>query len=487
MNYKVRLSKTGSNKTQVQVVYYHNRKTIVVKHLGSVTSELDIQHLKEDAIRWIKKESDTHGLFSENVDKNYLDNYTYLGFKYFYAYEFLEKVFKKFKFDKYLNELFKDLVISRIMEPNSKKESLNFLNEFMDKNHSLDSLYKQITKYDKSKKESLEKEIMDVAKKEFSFDFSFVLYDVTTLYFESFEDYDFQTPGFSKDHKANQPQVVVGLITTRDGLPLSYQVWKGNTFEGKTFIPILKAFKTLHNIEKITVVADSAMLSKINFQTLKDEGLNYIVGARLGNLKQETLNKILKDFKHQNGFSAKVDDLIVDYSSARYSKDLSDMEKQKKKAEKYLGELSFRTPKLKYLKTTLLQNSLNQELIDKHKRLLGLKGYYTDLNLPNTEIINYYHNLYKVEHAWRIAKSDLQTRPIYHYKEDSIRNHLLICFLALTISIYLELKNKISINQIILNLKSITDAKIQNKLNRNIFYQRIELNGMMLKMEEMSY
>ena len=85
MNYKVRFSKTGSNKTQVQIVYYHNRKTIVVKHLGSATSELDI---------------------------------------------------------------------SRILEPNSKRESLNFLNEFVDKNHSLDSLYKQITKYNESKKES---------------------------------------------------------------------------------------------------------------------------------------------------------------------------------------------------------------------------------------------------------------------------------------------------------------------------------------------
>ena len=161
--------------------------------------------------------------------------------------------------------------------------------------------------------------------------------------------------------------------------------------------------------------------------------------------------------------------------------------KAKKKAEKYLGELSFRTPKLKYLKTELLNNSLNQELIDKHKRLLGLKGYYTDLNLPNTEIINYYHNLYKVEHAWRIAKSDLQTRPIYHHKEESIRNHLLICFVALTISVYLELKNKTSIAQIISNLKSITDAKIQNKLNANVFYQRVGLTETVLDMEKLSY
>ena len=443
MNYKIRTSKTGSGKIEVQVVYYHKRKTIVVKHFGSGDIEKDIQSLKEEAKKWIEKESNTYGLFSKNADEVFLESYSYQGFKYFYAYEFLEKIFQKFNCHKYLNGLFKDLVISRILEPNSKRESLNFLTEFMDKDHSLDSLYKQIVKYDESKKQGLETEIMKIAKAELNFDFSFVLYDVTTLYFESFEDYEFQKPGFSKDNKANQPQVVVGLVVTRDGLPLSYQIWKGNTFEGHTFIPILKAFKNTHKIEKLTVVADSAMLSKINFQTLKEEGLNYIVGARLGNLKQDILERVLKDFKMQDNYSTRVDDLIVDYSSARYQKDLSDLEKQKKKAEKYLGELSFRTPKLKYLKTELLNNSLNQELIDKHKRLLGLKGYYTDLNLPNTEIINYYHNLYKVEHAWRIAKSDLQTRPIYHHKEESIRNHLLICFVALTISVYLELKTKL--------------------------------------------
>ena len=487
MNYKIRTSKTGSGKVEVQAVYYHKRKTIVVKHFGSGEAERDIQHLKEDAKRWIETELNTHGLFSQNEDKVYLENYKYLGFKYFYAYEFLEKIFQKFNFHKYLNDLFKDLVISRILEPSSKRESLNFLNEFMGKDHSLDSLYKQIVKYDESKKQNLEKQIMEIAKKEFGFDFSFVLYDVTTLYFESFKDYDFQKPGFSKDHKANQPQVVVGLVVTKDGLPLSYQIWKGNTFEGHTFIPLLKAFKHIHKIEKLTVVADSAMLSKINFQALKEEGLNYIVGARLGNLKQTILEKVLKDFKMQDGCSTRVDDLIVDYSSRRYVKDLSDLEKQKKKVLKHLGELSFRTPKLKYLKTELLNNTLNQELVDKHTRLLGLKGYYTDLNLSNTEIVNYYHNLYKVEHAWRIAKSDLQTRPIYHHKEESIRSHLLICFVALTISVYLELKNKISVAQIILNLKSITDAKIQNKLNGNVLYQRVDLTEAVLSMEKMSY
>ena len=243
MGYKIRTSKTGSGKTEVQIVYYHKRKTIVAKHFGSGKTETEIQTLKESAEKWIEEELNTYGLFNINEDNTFIEKYQYLGFKYFYAYEFLENIFHKFNFHKSLNELFKDLIISRILEPNSKRESLNFLNEFIDKEHSLDSLYKQIVKYDENKKQNLEKQIVEMAKEEFGFDFSFVLYDVTTLYFESFEDYEFQKSGYSKDHKANQPQVVVGLVVTREGLPLSYQVWKGNTFEGNTFIPILKAFK----------------------------------------------------------------------------------------------------------------------------------------------------------------------------------------------------------------------------------------------------
>jgi Transposase DDE domain len=487
MNYKLRTLKTKSGKYEVQVICYHRRKTIVANHLGTANDEGGAKHLVEDGKRWIQEQSETYGLWSSERDGGFLENYEYLGFKYFYACEFLEKILSKFKITKYFNNLFLDLVIARILEPQSKKGSLEFLEEFANRFHSLDSMYKQITQYDGTKKESVEKEIIAIAKSEFGFDFSFVLYDVTTLYFESFEEYEFQCPGFSKDHKANQPQVVVGLLVTKEGFPLSYQVWKGNTFEGHTFIPTLKAFKILHKIEKLTVVADSAMLSKINFNTLKEEGLNYIVGARLGNLKQEVLEKILKDFKSENGFSKKVGDLIVDFSYNRYLKDLSDLEKQKKRAEKYLGELSFRTPKLKYLKTELLNNTLNQELIDKHKKLLGLKGYYTDLNLSNAEIINYYHNLYKVEHAWRIAKSDLQTRPIYHHKGESIRNHLLICFVALSVSVYLEIKNQMSLAQIIDHLKSITDATIKNNLNGNVFYKRVKLSPLMEQIERVSY
>lgn len=471
MKYHIRKIKTKSKKTAIQVFATIDGKRKILKHLGSGLTVGEIQKLEDKAKTWVEFEQGKTGLFPVNTD-NYFNTYEFLGISYSFAYEFLNNLLIKFNFAKHLSPLFKDLIIARILEPNSKKESLIFLNEFLNIFHSEDVMYKAISKYNDNLKKELEKEAVALAKNELNFDFSFVLYDVTTLYFESFKDYEFQKPGFSKDGKSNQPQVVIGLIVSNDGFPLSYDIWKGNTFEGNTFIPILKKFKELHNIKTLTVVADSAMLSKINLEDLKKEQLNYIVGARLGNLTEKLTREILTSIKKEDGCSIRIEDLIVDYSNKRYHKDFKELEKQKTKALKYVGDTSIRTPKLKYLKTESIAATLNQNLIDKHTFLLGLKGYKTNLKLENTEIIKYYHNLFKVEHAWRIAKSDLESRPIYHRKKESIQNHILICFTALAITIYLEIKTRLSTGQIVKILKSAIDGKILNKVTGEILIDK---------------
>lgn len=487
MNYKIRMCKTKKGMREVQIIYFHKRKTIVAKHLGTAKEVDDVEHLREDGQRWIENEMNNYGLFSQNKDEDNLSKYEYLGFKYFYAYEFLSKIFEKFNFHKYLSKHFKDLIIARILEPSSKKASVEFLSEFLNIDHSLEYIYQKLSVYKDSIKNQLEKEIIQIAKQEFKFNFNFVLYDVTTLYFEAFEEDEFRKNGFSKEHKNGQPQVVVGLIVTPDGFPLSYEVFKGNTFEGNTFLPILKAFKELHQVDNFTIVADSAMFAKINFDTLKENNLNYIVGSKLSNLKKDIFKEIISKMKQEDGFSVRVKDLIVDYSLKRHYKDEKDLKKQVEKANKYVNSETLQNPRIKYLKTENLKNSLNQDLIDKNTKLFGLKGYTSNLTLPNQEIIKYYHNLYKVEHAWRIAKSDLEARPIYHFKENSIRNHILICYLSLTISVYLELKNHLSIDQIVHSLKSITSAKLQNTENGNVIYKRVPIGKSIKEMERVSY
>lgn len=486
MNFKIRTTKTKSGKIAVQVINYAKRKVNILKHIGSATNEEEIKGLRKKAESWISLEINKRGLFGTGKDP-YFSNYRYLGFTYFYAYEFLEKIYHKFNFQNHTTILFKDLVIARILEPKSKRDSLEFLQTFLNKVHSENILYKMITKYNKDTKDNLEKEIVKIAKKDFGFDFSFVLYDVTTLYFESFKSDDFKKPGFSKDHKHNQPQIVIGLMVSENGFPLSYEVFKGNTFEGSTFLPCILDFKKRHSIKQLTVVADSAMISKQNLDKLIESGLNYIIASRLANLKGSLIDQIDKEIKRIDGSSVRIDNIVVDYSNKRYKKDKTELDKQIQKAKLNLDSQTEKISNIKYLKNDKVSRYLNQELIDKNTKLLGLKGYVTNLQKENREIVGYYHNLVKIEHAFRIAKSDLEARPIYHYKEESIKNHMLICFMALAISVYLELKNKKSIHSVVEDLKSVTDAKILNILTNEVIFDRSKDRGKTKSLEDLSY
>jgi len=475
VNFKIREVKLKSGKTAVQVYTIVKRKRNILKHLGSSKGETEIKDLKEQALNWIQEETSKKGLFQDARDV-FFKNYTYLSFGYNFAYEFLSEVFDDFNFNKHTKKLFKDLCVAQILEPSSKRQNLLFLEKFFEIKHNLNNLYEHLSVYDPSLKENLENETLRIAQKHFHFDFSFVLYDVTTLYFESFKNDEFKCPGFSKDNKSNQPQIVIGLIVTKEGFPVHYEVFNGNTFEGNTFLPIVLAFKNKYKMENITVVADSAMFSKLNFDNLKESGINYIVGARLLNQKKEILNQIEKSIQKIHGDSVRIDDLIVEYSETRYAKDKRELEKQVARAKIYENSESTKVRKMKFLKNDKTAYRLDQALVDKNMKLLGLKGYVTNLRLSNEEIINYYHNLFKIEHAFRIAKSDLEMRPIYHFKEQSIKNHILLCFVCLSISVFLELKNQKSIKAIIELLKNVTDAKIRNLKTGKTFYVRSELD-----------
>lgn len=487
MDFRIRTTKTKTNKTAVQVINYAERKVNILKHIGSGNGEEEVKNLKVQAVNWINAETNKTGLFQNNQD-SFFESYQYEGFTYRFAYEFLEKIYLKFNFNKYLDKQIKDLIIGKILDQGSTRHCVEFLNEFLDLKHSETKVYNWFKTFDQTLKDNLEKEVIEIAKKEFGFDFSFVLYDVTTLYFESFKNDEFKCPGFSKDHKHNQPQIVVGLVVTKEGFPAYYQVFNGNTFEGNTFLPIILDFKNKHEVKNLTVVADSAMLSKQNIELLKAHGLNYIISARLLSLPNTMLENIYRNAPKNDKETIRLNDLVLDFSIKRFKKDKREMEKQIDKAKHYENTKTSKVNKLKFLKNDKVNYYINKELIDKNSRLLGLKGYFTNLtDVSNQEIINYYHNLFKIEHAFRIAKSDLEARPIYHHKENSIKNHILLCFVSLSMSVYLELKTKLSIKQIVKLLKTITDAKIRNKITGEILINRRILNERVEKLIKMSY
>ena len=415
-----------------------------------------------------------------------MDRLKNLGFRYAFAYETITKIFRLFEFTELNSQLLLDMVLIRIIQPASKLESLRLLSEHFGIKRKRADWYRSIASVI-STKGLIEKKAVSLAKRNFAFDFSIVFYDVTTLYFETFnEDEDTQQAkglrkaGFSKDNKANQPQIVIGLIVTREGFPISYDIFEGNTFEGKTFIPMITRFKKSHNVQNLTVVADAAMISLTNVQSLVTNNLSYIVGARIGNLKLEQIKEVSKKLGGVDGSSTRIETerglLVCDFSLKRYNKDKREMEKQVKKAE-YLISQSSKIKRSKFLKiegeTTYV---LNAELIDKTKLLLGIRGYYTNLvDQTDETIIAHYRNLWHVEQAFRIAKSDLEMRPIYHFKRPAIEAHVLICFMALAVCKYMELKTGLSIKAVIKLLKQITDARLLNTLTNEEFTIRSEI------------
>lgn len=470
---KVREVKTGSGKTAIQVYYLQNRKRVIVKHLGSAMTNEEVDILKQQAEHFIKDYSSQISLFPsiKSGAYFYLEQYECVGFYYHFFYDIIQRLIAQIGIESFTSNLFKDLVTVRILEPASKLRSIELIETYFGIQHRRQSYYKEAKNWISLKKQVLEK-VTEFAQKEYSFDYSILFYDVTTLYFETFEDDDLRKTGFSKDSKSQQPQILVGLIVSKDGFPLAFDIFPGNTFEGHTILPIVKAFIQKNNVNQFTVVADAAMISAGNIKELKADGIHYIVGARLGNLPQTIFNKLDSKIKRVDGKTIRLKTdkgyLICSFSIKRYRKDKYEMEKQIIKAQAIVKSPSKNT-KAKFVKTQNEELKINEELIKKSTKLLGLKGYYTDLDekeLSTKKVIEKYHELYKVEQAFRIAKSDLETRPIFHFKEDPIKLHLLICFLALVISKHIELKTGISIRRFITESKKITDAKMFNKLTQ---------------------
>ncbi len=341
--YHIRKTKTASGATAVQVVSYFERKMTLSKHIGSGHTEEEIEALLKIARAWIKKVSKQQDLFDKvEIPKPslaLLDKCEYIGFRHTFIYEILIKLLDRFEFTTVGNSLLHDLVIMRIIQPASKLQSLELLNEYFGINHRRQTFYETLPKI-LPLKDTIEKLTVKLAKDELAFDFSLVFYDVTTLYFESFSADELRKNGFSKDSKSQQPQIVIGLMVTGQGFPIAYEVFPGNKFEGHTLIPVVKSFKDKHQIATLTVVADAGMISMENVTALNESGLQYIVGARLGNITPKTLASISGTLNRRDGATTRITtlhgDLICDFSEKRYAKDDREMKKQIKKAEELL-------------------------------------------------------------------------------------------------------------------------------------------------------
>jgi hypothetical protein len=464
---------TASGNKAVQIIRYAQRRRIIVHHIGSAHDDKELDALLSAAQEWITEQ--THQLYifpdPNNNSILLLDQSEFLGVYYTFLYDILYKLQQRIGYTILNTPLLNDLVTIRIMEPASKLRSIELIETYFGIKHRRQNFYEAAPKWLDLKHE-IEKQTVSFAEKEFSFDYTLLFYDVTTLYFETFEADELRKPGFSKDNKSQQPQILVALMVTKDGFPTAYEIFSGNTFEGHTMMPVIQSFIKKHSVKDFTVVADAAMISAANIKELNEANVHYIVGARLGNVSIETLQQIDQELVREDGKMIRLNTpngfLICSYSQQRFKKDKYEMEKQIEKARRLIEHPS-KNRKTKFIKTQHERVELNEDLITKTKMLLGIKGYYTDLEAniaDNKTIIERYHDLYKIEQAFRISKHDLQTRPIFHFKEEPIKLHILIRFMALAVSKYIELKTGLSIRAFLTESKKATDARLLNKLTQ---------------------
>jgi len=259
LSIKIRVVKTASKAKAVQVVRYQNNKRVILHHVGSAHSEAEFADLTLSAQEWIKDYSRQLSIFLDDSPNKllHLIHCTFMGVKYHYFQEQIRHIQDMLGLST-LPSLLNDLVCIRIFEPASKLRSLELMELFFGLKHSRKSYYR-IAPQCIELKEAAENKVVAFAKAHYSFNFDLVFYDVTTLYFETFEEDELRKNGFSKDNKSQQPQILVALMVTKDGFPIAYDILPGNTFEGHTIIPIIKNFIQRNKIKDLTVVADAAM------------------------------------------------------------------------------------------------------------------------------------------------------------------------------------------------------------------------------------
>lgn len=458
----VRKKKNKSGSTSVQVIdKTHSYR--VVKTIGSSAIPEEIDRLTALGRAFIESWTDQYSLFPKEQERNaavldFVSRVRNSQVRTIGPELVFGKLFDNLGFGAIPDRLFRDIVIARLVYPTSKLKTVDYLYRYQGKMISVDSVYRFLDKLNDKYKEQVER-IAYCYSQSILRSICVVFYDMTTLYFENEDEDDLRKIGFSKDGKFQHPQIMLGLLVGKNGYPIGYDIFEGNTFEGHTLLPVLEGIEQKYGFGRPIVVADAAMLSKQNVRNLENARYQFVVGARLRNETEKIQREILKrSVGLKNGESIAIEKpnghcLIVSYSDKRASKDSYNREKGLKKLRHRVrsGKLTKEQMNNRgYNKFLRLQGDVKIEIdeskIQEAARWDGLKGYLTNTNHSAGTIIENYQQLWHVEKAFRISKTDLRIRPIYHYKEKRIKAHICIAFVAYTI--YKELERLLSENRI---------------------------------------
>lgn len=482
---RIRIVSTFPGKHAIQVVSKRYGKLIIHKHIGSFADELGKQRLFQQAQDFIKSQTGQDGLFDLPLGFR-LTDLAISENKPLFVYRLLGGVYDQLGFSQYGDPLIRDLVIARIYSPTSKRETREILEDFFNCKYSLKTIYRHLKKsLEKGLKDSFQKALIAFVKNDLGDTLRLVFYDVTTLYFDSQVKLGLKDFGFSKDHRSNDTQIVVGLVVNKEGFPLYFDVFNGKTFEGRTFITVVEKIRKLLDNPELVVIADAAMISKENVEKLVFKNIGFIVGARLANLPNNLRGEISQKMGKNDGKIITVNyhnqRLVCQYLANRAAKDKHDREKQLVRAQKAILSPHGVTNRFRFLKTNGRNYLLNEELIIKAEKLEGIKGYLTNTSLEENLVIERYHDLWRIENAFRLTKSDLEARPIFHQLDETIISHLITVFAGLAICRYLEIKTGMSIHKILKLAGKILTHKVTNTQTGEIAYLETTIENQDLK------
>lgn len=521
MALRIRKKENTSGSVSIQIVDRTNRGYKVVETIGCSSDEDKIEQFYKKAL--VRIDELSQNLFSQTVDnstqkillKKLLSRLTTQDFIPIGDELIFGRIFnnigctnlfnnvKKIRKQEDKNFLFKSLVISRLLYPGSKLELINYLNYFKNIDITTDKIYRFLDSlYQEDIKSKIEQCVFEHTLKVMNNEIILTFYDVTTLYFESESEDDLRRIGFSKEGKIARPQIQLGLFTTLQGYPLSFEVYEGNKYEGHTLVDALQKFQDKFNLSnKPIVVADRGMLNNDNIAYLENNGYKYILAAKIksisNDLKEEISNltfvddntthtlKFIKDIPYTDNNDTKQmininQRLVLSYSIQRAKKDKYNRTKALERLDKKMKtqkSITKKDLKLSYYAKYLNLDDNKCDItfkIDSNKvlndeKLDGIKGFITnDFQLTSNDIISHYNNQYDVERAFRISKTDLKIRPIYHRLETRIKAHILISFVSY--AIYKEFERKLKIN----NIKFDFSQKLLRKIIEHIIAVKID-------------
>ncbi len=492
----VRKKPNKSGLISIQIIDKSSGKYVVRETVGSSEDSQEIEFLvKKGKNRILQLAGQVSLGFDKDKELEFVDAFmSCLDSFYLVGPELLlGKLFDEIGFDVVHEELFRHLVITRLIYPVSKLRTVDYLFKYKGIEISVYSVYRYLDKLHREQMERIKEISLQHTLSLYDNVLSVVFYDVTTLYFEASKEDDLRVTGFSKDGKHQNPQIVLGLLVSAGGYPIDYHIFEGNKYEGDTLLPVVDHFSEKYSTQHLTVVADSGLLSKKNIELLKVRNYKYILGARIKNepesIKKQILSLELKD-KEYAEVQKEQQRLIINFKEQRARKDshnrrrglerLENRVKSGKLNKTHINNKGFN----KYLKIEgKVDILIDYKKFEEDAKWDGLKGFATNTDLPAKQVIEQYNELWTIEKTFRISKSDLKIRPIYHRLRRRIEAHICVSFAAC--KVYKELERQLKIKESPLSPeKAINIVKTIYKVSIQSPYSTAKHNRLVLKNQE---